>query len=57
MGDPRLLRVAKPVGDIGDPALTAVIADIYETMRPAPQEDFGAAVRVLTGWRRSPAAT
>jgi peptide deformylase len=32
MGDPRLLRIAKPVEDIHDPALKAVIADMYETM-------------------------
>ncbi len=35
MGDPRLLRVAKPVGDIHDPELTAIIADMYETMYAA----------------------
>jgi peptide deformylase len=34
-GDPRLLRVAKPVEDIHDPALRAIIADMYETMRAA----------------------
>jgi peptide deformylase len=32
MGDPRLLRVAKPVEDIHDPTLKAMIADMYETM-------------------------
>ncbi len=32
MGDPRLLRVAQPVGDIDDPELRAIIADMYETM-------------------------
>lgn len=35
MGDPRLLRVAKPVEDIADPALQAIIADMYETMYAA----------------------
>jgi peptide deformylase len=35
MGDPRLLRVAKPVADIGDPELKAIIADMYETMHAA----------------------
>lgn len=35
MGDPRLLRVAKPVEDIHDPALKPLIADMYETMRAA----------------------
>lgn len=33
MGDPRLLRIAKPVEDIHDPALKAIIADMYDTMR------------------------
>ena len=35
MGDPRLLRVAKPVEDIQDPALKAIVADMYETMHDA----------------------
>lgn len=35
MGDPRLLRVAKPVEDVRDPALKAIIADMYETMYAA----------------------
>lgn len=35
MGDPRLLRVAKPVEDIGAPALKAVLVDMYDTMRAA----------------------
>lgn len=35
MGDPRLLRVARPVADVGDPALGAIIADMYETMTAA----------------------
>ncbi len=32
MGDPRLLRVAKPVDDIHDPELPGLIGDMYETM-------------------------
>jgi peptide deformylase len=32
MGDPRLLRVAKPVDDILDPELPGLIGDMYETM-------------------------
>lgn len=35
MGDARLLRVAEPVEDIHEPALTAIIADMYDTMRAA----------------------
>lgn len=35
MGDPRLLRVARPVDDIDDPELPAIIADMYETMHSA----------------------
>jgi peptide deformylase len=35
MGDPRLLRVAKPVGDVSDPALKGLIADMVETMHAA----------------------
>lgn len=35
MGDPRLLQVARPVDDIGDPALRGLIADMYETMEAA----------------------
>ena len=35
MGDPRLLRVAAPVGDVHDPALKTIIADMYETMHAA----------------------
>jgi len=35
MGDPRLLRVARPVEDIHAPGLGAVIADMYETMHAA----------------------
>ncbi|WP_246447831.1 peptide deformylase [Novosphingobium flavum] len=32
MGDPRLLSVARPVDDVHDPELKAIIADMYETM-------------------------
>lgn len=35
MGDPRLLRVAQPVGDVHAPELKTVIADMYDTMRAA----------------------
>jgi peptide deformylase len=35
MGDPRLLQAAAPVEDIHDPALRAIIADMYETMQAA----------------------
>jgi peptide deformylase len=35
MGDPRLLQVAAPVEDIHDPALKAIVADMYETMHAA----------------------
>jgi peptide deformylase len=35
MGDPRLLRVAKPIEDIHDPELKAIITDMYETMHAA----------------------
>lgn len=35
MGDPRLLRVARPVEDARDPALREIIADMYETMAAA----------------------
>jgi peptide deformylase len=33
MGDPRLLRVAEPVRDFDTPALHALVADMFETMR------------------------
>ncbi len=32
MGDPRLLRVAKPVRDFDTPELHALVADMFETM-------------------------
>src|SRR6478736_3246021 len=37
MGDPRLLRVAKPLpdSDFGSPALQALVADMFETMKAA----------------------
>ena len=35
MGDPRLLRVAQPVQNFGTPELTALIDDMFETMRAA----------------------
>jgi len=35
MGDPRLLRMAKPIEDIRDPALKVIITDMYETMHAA----------------------
>src|SRR5262249_13541459 len=35
MGDPRLLRIAKPVAEFGTPELQALIADMFETMAHA----------------------
>src|SRR6516165_345547 len=35
MGDPRLLRVAKPVEAFGTAALDTLIADMFETMQAA----------------------
>ena len=35
MGDPRLLRVAKPVERFDDPALDALVADMFDTMHAA----------------------
>ena len=35
MGDPRLLRVAKPVEQFGTPALRALIDDLFDTMEDA----------------------
>jgi peptide deformylase len=35
MGDPRLLRVAEPVREFNNPALDALIADMFETMHAA----------------------
>jgi peptide deformylase len=35
MGDPRLLRVAKPVENFGSAELKALVADLFETMHAA----------------------
>ena len=35
MGDPRLLRVAEPVGEFNTPELDALIADMFDTMHAA----------------------
>ena len=35
MGDPRLLRIAKPVTEFGTPEMKALIADMFETMAAA----------------------
>lgn len=35
MGDPRLLRVAKPVREFDTPALHALVQDLFDTMRAA----------------------
>ena len=35
MGDPRLLRIARPVQNFGEPELHALIDDIFETMHAA----------------------
>ena len=35
MGDPRLLRIAKPVQNFGEPELHALIDDMFETMHAA----------------------
>jgi len=35
MGDPRLLRIAKPVTEFDTPELNALIADMFETMEHA----------------------
>lgn len=35
MGDPRLLRVARPVTEFGTPALQALIDDMFDTMAAA----------------------
>ena len=60
MGDARLLRVAEPVEDIHDPAVTQIIADLFETMHAAdgvgiaaPQ--VGINLRILLfGFERNP---
>ncbi|MCI3208463.1 MULTISPECIES: peptide deformylase [Pandoraea] len=35
MGDPRLLRIAKPVEQFGTPELDELVADMFETMKHA----------------------
>ena len=35
MGDPRLLRIAKPVSEFDTPAMRSLIADLFETMHAA----------------------
>ncbi len=35
MGDPRLLRVSRPVGALGTPELRALVQDMQDTMRAA----------------------
>lgn len=35
MGDPRLLRIAKPVTQFGTPELSALITDMFDTMHAA----------------------
>jgi peptide deformylase len=62
MGDPRLLQVAAPVEDIHDPALRAIIADMYETMHAAngvglaaPQ--IGVGLRLIFGFNENPRAS
>ena len=59
MGDPRLLRVARPVEHFDGPELHALIADLHDTMRAAggvglaaPQIGVDLAV-VLFGFERS----
>jgi len=59
MGDPRLLAVARPVEDPLDPALTPIIADMYETMDAAggvglaaPQIGIGLRLMIF-GFERS----
>lgn len=60
MGDPRLLRVAKPLENFGTPELHALLADLFDTMRAlngaglaAPQ--IGVDLRVVIfGFTSSP---
>jgi peptide deformylase len=59
MGDPRLLRIAKPVERFGTPELHALIDDLFETMHAvegaglaAPQIGVDLAV-VIFGFRRN----
>lgn len=60
MGDPRLLRVAKPVTQFDTPELHALVADLFDTMRAAdgaglaaPQIGVDLAV-VIFGFERNP---
>jgi peptide deformylase len=59
MGDPRLLEIAGPVEDFGDPALEALIQDMFDTMATAggvglaaPQIGVGLQV-VIFGFEKS----
>jgi len=59
MGDPRLLQVAEPVGDLADPALRELIRDMFDTMEAAggvglaaPQIGVGRQV-VIFGFEKS----
>ena len=63
MGDPRLLRVAKPVQRFDTPELHALIADMFETMHAAngaglaaPQIGVDLAL-VIFGFTQQPTAT
>jgi len=60
MGDPRLLAVAKPVGQFGTPELENLLTDMQDTMRhlngaglAAPQIGVGLRV-VIFGFEHSP---
>ena len=60
MGDPRLLAVARPVGQFGTPELENLLTDMQDTMRhlngaglAAPQIGVGLRV-VIFGFERNP---
>ena len=60
MGDPRLLRVAEPVGEFNTPELDALIADMFDTMHhangaglAAPQIGVNLQV-VIYGFKQNP---
>ena len=60
MGDPRLLRVAEPVGEFNTPELDALIADLFDTMHhangaglAAPQIGVNLQV-VIYGFKQNP---
>jgi peptide deformylase len=60
MGDPRLLAVAEPVGQLGTPELESLLTDMQDTMRhlngaglAAPQIGVGARV-VIFGFDENP---